>query len=62
MTTFGNIPIKNLKQRGKSCSDALQKLFNDALSDDNFPDRLKCANVTPVFKKMIQQKQRIIDQ
>ena len=30
--------------------------------DNNFPDKLKCADVTPVFFKMVQQKQRIIDQ
>ena len=30
--------------------------------DDNFPDKLKCADVTPVFLKIVKQKQRIIDQ
>ena len=59
---FGNIPTKILKQSSKSCSDTLQKLFNDALRDDKFPDKLKCADVSPVFLKMVQQKQRIIDQ
>ena len=62
MTKFGNILTKILKQNSKSCSDALQKLFNDALRDDNFPDKLKCPDVTPVFLKMVQQKQRFIDQ
>ena len=50
-TTFGNIPTKILRQSSKSCSDTLQKPFNDALRDGYFPDKLKCANVTPVFKK-----------
>ena len=50
-TTFGNIPTKILWQISKSCSDTLQKLFNDALRDSYFPDKLKCADVTPVFKK-----------
>ena len=50
-TTFGNIQTKVLKQNSKSCSDTLQKLFNDALRDDYFPDKLKCADVMPVFKK-----------
>ena len=40
--TFGNIPTKILKQSSKSCSDTLQKLFNDALRDGYFPDKLKC--------------------
>ena len=31
VTTFGNILTKILKQSSKSCSDTLQKLFNDAL-------------------------------
>ena len=48
VTTFGNIPIKTLKQSSKSCSDTLQKLFNYALRDDNVADKLKCADVTPV--------------
>ena len=30
--------------------------------DDNFQDRLKCADVSPEFLEMVQQKQRIIDQ
>ena len=50
-TTFRNIPTKILKQSSKSCSDTLQKLFNDALRDSYFPDQLKCADVTSVFKK-----------
>ena len=50
-TTFGNIPTKILKQSSKSCSDTLQKLFNDALRDGYFPDKLKRADITPVFKK-----------
>ena len=50
-TTFGNIPTKIWKQSNKSCSDTLQKLFNDVLRDGYFPDKLKCADVTPAFKK-----------
>ena len=30
-TTFGNIPTKIFLKSSKSCSDTLQKLFNDAL-------------------------------
>ena len=50
-TIFGNIPTKLLKQSSKCCSDTLQKLFNDALRDGYFPDKLRRADVTPVFKK-----------
>ena len=52
VTTFGNTPTKILKQSSKSCSGTLQKLFNDALRDGYFPDKLKCADVTPAFKKV----------
>ena len=40
-TIFGNIPTKVLKQSSISCSDTLQKLFNDAVRDGYFPDKLK---------------------
>ena len=50
-TKFGSIPTKVLKQSSKSCSDTLQKLFNDALMDGYFPDKLKCAYVTLAFRK-----------
>ena len=39
----------NKKKSSKYCSDILQKLFNDAFKDANFTDKLKCADVTPVF-------------
>ena len=48
---FGNIPTKVLKQSSKSCSDALQKLFNDALRHGNSSEKLKCADATPVFNQ-----------
>ena len=28
----------------------LQNLYNDMLATDNFPDDMKCANLTPVFR------------
>ena len=61
-TTFGNIPTKISKQSSKSSSDTLQKLFNDALRDGYFPDKLKRADITPVFKKDDLTKAKIIDQ
>ena len=48
---FGNMPTKILKQNGKSCFNTLQKLFNDALRHGNFPDKLICADIMPVFIK-----------
>ena len=49
-TTFGNT-TKILKQSSKSCSDTLQKLFDDPLREGNFLDKLKCADLTPLSKK-----------
>ena len=50
-TTFDIIPTKILKQSSKNYSDTLQKLCNDVLRDGHFPDKLKSADLTPVFKK-----------
>ena len=52
--TFKNIPPKILKESREYCSDIsdiLQKLFNKTLSHKEFPDELKLADVTPIFKK-----------
>ena len=38
--TFANVPTKILEKNSKSSSDTLQKLFDDALRNDNFPDTL----------------------
>ena len=49
--TFKNIPLKILKKSGECCSDILQKLFNNTLSNKEFTDELKLADVTPIYKK-----------
>ena len=49
--TFKNIPSKILKESREYCSDILQKLFNKTLSNKEFPDELKLADVTPIYKK-----------
>ena len=48
---FKNIPPKILKESRECCSDILQKLFNNTLSNKEFPDELKLADVTPTYKK-----------
>ena len=40
-----NIPSQILKQSRKSCSDTLQKLFNNALRHAKFLDKLKFADI-----------------
>ena len=50
-TTSDSIPPKILKLSAEVSADTLQSLFNDMLKTENFPENLKLANITPVFKK-----------
>ena len=45
-----NIPPKMLKISSEVTANILQKLLNDSLETGMFPDRLKLADITPVFK------------
>ena len=50
-STFKNITPKVLKASIESRSEALTKLFNNTILTSNFPDKLKVANVSLIFKK-----------
>ena len=50
-TIHNNIPPRILRQRTKVTANTLQLLFNSATSNSEFPENLKLADVTPVFKK-----------
>ena len=50
-TTSDSIPPKILKISPEVSADALQSLFDDILKTGNFPENLKLADITPVFKK-----------
>ena len=50
-TTGNSIPSKTLKLSADISADILQNLFNDMLSTCNFPDNIKLADMTPVYKK-----------
>ena len=50
-TPSGNIPPKILKLSSDTTAITLQELFNESLSNCEFPDKLKLADITPVFKK-----------
>ena len=50
-STFKNIPPKILKQNTDICSPILLGLINDSFHNSEFPDKLKVADITPVFKK-----------
>ena len=50
--TFGNILTKLLKEVSDICVSALNDIWNkDIITQKSFPNNLKLANVTPVFKK-----------
>ena len=50
-TAHNNIPPKILRQNAEVTANILQLLFNNAISNCEFPENLKLTNVTPVFKK-----------
>ena len=49
--THNNIPAKIIRQSAEVTTNTLQLLFNNAISNSEFPENLKLADVTPVFKK-----------
>ena len=49
--THLNIPTKILKLSLNTCCEYLTSTFNDMLENCSFPDRLKLADITPIFKK-----------
>ena len=50
--TFGNIPTKLLKEMSNICLPALNCIWNkEIVTQKSFPNNLKLADVTPVFKK-----------
>ena len=50
-STFKNIPPKILKQNSDICYPILLDLINDSFQSNEFPDKLKVADIKPVFKK-----------
>ena len=49
--TQNDIPPNILKNCASSTAPVLQKRFNEILRTGNFPDKLKLADITTVFKK-----------
>ena len=49
-TTFKNIPAKVLKNSSEICSESLQVIVNDCVQNGLFPDLLKLADVTTLYK------------
>ena len=45
-----------MKASIESCCEALAKLFTDTILTSDFPDKLKVADVSPIFKRDDPQK------
>ena len=39
----------------------MSQIFNESTEETNLPNELKYADITPVYKKIIDTKKRIID-
>ena len=50
-SVFGDIPVQILKQSIEKFAFTITKSFNDCLRIDTFPDILKLADISPVYKK-----------
>ena len=50
-TTRNSIPSKTLKVSVDISADIPKNIFNDMLLTGNFPDNMKLADITSVFKK-----------
>ena len=50
-STFNNISSKHLKESFEACGPFLQKLINASITNNEFPNELKLADITPTFKK-----------
>ena len=50
-TDLNNVSVKIFKSVGSRLSAPLAKLINKSFSTGVFPESLKCAKITPVFKK-----------
>ena len=49
------MPLRIIKEFSDILGDFLAKNFNECLDKRFFPDKLKCAEVVPVYKKMIKR-------
>ena len=49
-TTYNNIPARILKSTSDICSHILNKIWSEAVFNCNFPNNLKLADITAIFK------------
>jgi len=55
-TTFQNIPCKLLKQNAEVCTPVLTKIINKEFKEFSFPNKLKNADITSIFKRDKKKK------
>ena len=55
-TTFQNIPCKLLKENAEVCTPVLTNIINNEFRSCSFPNKLKEADSTPIFKKDRKKK------
>ena len=53
-----DVPVKMLKLNGDIFSQYLSQIFNESTEAANFPNELKYADITPVYKKHNRHKKR----
>ena len=56
-----DIPVMILKLNNYIFSQYLSQIFNESIEEANFPNKLKYADITTVFIKIIDTKKKIID-
>ena len=50
-TAFKNIPVKIFRNHTDAFADKLTNIVNHSILSCSFPDKLKCADISPAFKK-----------
>ena len=56
-----DIPVKILKLNNDIFSQYLSQMFNESIEAANFPNKLKYADITQVYKKITDRKKGIIN-
>ena len=57
-----DIPAKLLIGTNDTVSSYISKMYNESKNNDKFPDSLKTADVTPIYKEKERTSKKNIDQ
>ena len=52
MKSTTGISVKLLKENADICTHILTRIFNSCITDGVFPDKLKLADISPIFKSI----------